>query len=253
LLDLSKNRLASVGSYGSVTATPEGPKLIADAIKDMGALSIANFMGNSIGKEMLSNLQEIMRSKPNLVSLCGIADDATEADLSGLGMDADDAVVLASELPDKGALTSLNISKNRIEGAEAGKALGDALAGNTVLKELDLSGKEYHPNMDIGFVKAFTPGLCDNGAILSLNLSNNQLIGKKRVKQKEKPSWWEESKHGVHGSTDDDYDTIPDTDGIIAVVNAIKDMGAMASLNLESNRLGVEGAKIIAAILPKCT
>jgi hypothetical protein len=73
-------------------------------------------MGNSIGKEMLSKLQEIMRSKPNLVSLCGIADDATEADLSGLGMDADDAVILASELPDKGALLSLNISDNKLSG-----------------------------------------------------------------------------------------------------------------------------------------
>jgi hypothetical protein len=71
-------------------------------------------MGNAIGKEQLSKLQEIMRSKPNLISLCGIADDATEADLSGLGMDADDAIILASELPDKGALTSLNISDNNL-------------------------------------------------------------------------------------------------------------------------------------------
>jgi hypothetical protein len=90
-----------------------------------------------------------------------------------------------------GALTSLNMSKNHIKGAEAGKALGDALAGNTVLKELDLSGEEYYPNMDIGFVKAFTPGLSDNGA--------------------------------------------------------------MTSLDLASNKLGVEGAKVIAACLPKCT
>jgi hypothetical protein len=58
-------------------------------------------MGNHIGKEQLSKLQEIMRSKPNLVSFCGIADDATEADLSGLCMDADGAAIVASELPDK--------------------------------------------------------------------------------------------------------------------------------------------------------
>jgi hypothetical protein len=67
------------------------------------------------------------------------------------------------------------MSKNDIKGAEAGKALGDALAGNTVLKELDLSGEQFHPNMDIGFVKAFTPGLSDNGAMTSLNLSCNEL------------------------------------------------------------------------------
>jgi hypothetical protein len=75
-----------------------------------------------------------MRSKPNLISLCGIADDATQADLSGLGMDADDAIILASELPDKGALTSLNLSSNglRAKGAkvivEATKVTNCAIA-----------------------------------------------------------------------------------------------------------------------------
>jgi hypothetical protein len=59
-----------------------------------------------------------MRSKPNLISLCGIADDATEVDLSGLGMDADDAIILASELPDKRALASLNLASNDIGGYE---------------------------------------------------------------------------------------------------------------------------------------
>ena len=73
-----------------------------------------NVMGNKIGKEQLSKLQEMMQAHPTLVSLCGIADDATEANLSGLGMDADDAVVLADELPAKGALTSLNISNNNL-------------------------------------------------------------------------------------------------------------------------------------------
>jgi hypothetical protein len=42
-------------------------------------------------------------------------------------------------------------------------------------------------------------------------------------------------------------------EGIIAIANAIPDMGAMTSLNLASNELGVEGAKVIAACLPKCT
>jgi hypothetical protein len=51
--------------------------------RDKGALSVANVMGNCIGKEQLAKLQEIMRANPNLVSLCGIAGDATEADLTG--------------------------------------------------------------------------------------------------------------------------------------------------------------------------
>jgi hypothetical protein len=42
-------------------------------------------------------------------------------------------------------------------------------------------------------------------------------------------------------------------EGIIALANVIPDMEAMTSLNLASNSLGVEGARIIAAVLPKCT
>ena len=55
-----------------------------------------------------------MQAHPTLVSLCGIANDATEGNLSGLDMDADDAAILAAELPAKGALTSLNVSNNNL-------------------------------------------------------------------------------------------------------------------------------------------
>jgi hypothetical protein len=41
--------------------------------------------------------------------------------------------------------------------------------------------------------------------------------------------------------------------GVVALANTIPDMGAMTSLNLSYTGLGVEGAKIIAAVLPKCT
>jgi hypothetical protein len=105
---------------------PEGAIAIANALPGMGALSIANVLGNRIGKEMLSQVQEIMRSKPKLIYLCGIADDATEADLSGLGMDGDDAIVLASELPDKGAMTSLNLASNKL-GVEGAKIIAACL------------------------------------------------------------------------------------------------------------------------------
>jgi hypothetical protein len=83
------------------------------------------------------------------------------------------------------------MSANGLVGAKAGKALGDAIAINTVLKDLDISGGQYGQQCDVEFVQAFSVGLRDNGA--------------------------------------------------------------MTSLNLASNELGVEGAKIIAAFLPKCT
>jgi hypothetical protein len=76
-----------------------------------------------------------MRSKPNLMSLCGIADDATEADLSGLNIDADDVTILVSELPDKGALSKLDVRDNHIPIAEKALLQGacDANAVSLVL------------------------------------------------------------------------------------------------------------------------
>ena len=60
-------------------------------------------------------------------------------------------------------MVKLNMSNNRIRGAEAGKALGDALAANMVLKELNLSENYSGPE----FAKEFAVGLGTNGALAS--------------------------------------------------------------------------------------
>ena len=109
----------AVAGHAHQSTPPEGTTypgaiMLADGIKNNGAMVTVNVMGNKIGKEQLSKLQEMMQAHPTLVSLCGIAVDATEANLSGVRMDADDAVVLADELPAKGALTSLNLSDNNL-------------------------------------------------------------------------------------------------------------------------------------------
>ena len=85
-----------------------------------------NILGNEIGKEQLAKLQEMMKAHPTLVSICGIADDATEANLSGIRMNADDAAILADELPGKGAMASLDISSNNLR-AEGAKHIAAAL------------------------------------------------------------------------------------------------------------------------------
>ena len=121
----------------------EGALVIRRYLENNGALVTVNMMGNKIGKEQLSQLQEMMQAHPTLVSLCGIADDATEANLSGLGMDVDDALILADELPAKGALTSLNVSTNNLtQGAslKAGKRGWEHDAYET-----DMTGTQSHP------------------------------------------------------------------------------------------------------------
>jgi Ran GTPase-activating protein (RanGAP) involved in mRNA processing and transport len=173
---------------------PAGIIALANAIPDMGALLVLSLKDNGLGtKEAGKVLGEMLKANSVLKEL----DLSSNYVRSSRGGDAPGfAQELAVGIKDNRALSLLNLSANNMNGAEAGKALGNALAANTVLKELDLSGgKDRYgdpvPNMDIAFVKAFTPGLSDNGA--------------------------------------------------------------MTSLNLASNELGVEGAKIIVACLPKCT
>ena len=78
-------------------------------------------------------------------------------------------------------MVKLNVSANKIEGSEAGKAFASALAANTVLKELDLSGlpetrsRVARPGADAAFMKEFAVGLGTNGALASLDLSQNSI------------------------------------------------------------------------------
>ena len=106
-------------SLGAGCATLLAPELNAN-----GALAILNIMGSKLGKQELEKFKAIKETK-QLQSICGIASDATEADLSGLGMDAADAAVLAEDIQDKGALVTLDISNNEI-GAEGAKLLAPA-------------------------------------------------------------------------------------------------------------------------------
>jgi hypothetical protein len=110
-------------------------------------------MGNNIGKEQLANTSRDHALKPNLVSLCGIADDATWADLSGLDMDADGAVVLVSELPDKGAISTAVVNtfplpiqdiKSKAELDFSGKELtSEAIITTAALIPSNVSHKPY--------------------------------------------------------------------------------------------------------------
>jgi hypothetical protein len=256
-LDLSDNR----GS--GATDGPGFAQELAVGFRDNEALSVTNVMGNKIGKEQLAKLQEIMRSKPNLVSLCGVADDATEADLSGLGMDADDAAILASELPDKGALSMLSLKNNRLATKEAGMALATALAANSVLKELDLSSNAWTNPLNgvqlggVGFAQQLANGIKDNGAISSLNLANND-IGQLVPPEGWRAEYDDGAAPWIHTDGQRVEDGMPEGSmpvGVIALANVIPDMRAMTSLNLASNYLGSRGAKIVAEAIKviKCT
>ena len=74
------------------------------------------------------------------------------------------------------ALVKLLMAKNNIAIKEAGEALGQALAKNSVLKELDISGDGRFRGMDSpGFAKGIADGIKNNRALTSLDLSGNEL------------------------------------------------------------------------------
>jgi hypothetical protein len=117
---------------------------------------------------------------------------------------AEGAVMLASEIIDNKALSSLSLSKNALLTKEAGKVIGDMLKGNSTLKELDLSSNyDYDAGATDGpgFAQELADGMKDNGALSYLNLASNA-IGKLVL-----PEGWSE-KYGdatsfgyTHGDT----------------------------------------------------
>jgi hypothetical protein len=121
-LDLSENKLGGFyeyysddfygSGYGSFTATPEGPKVIADAIRDMRAISSVNVLFNGIGTEQAKTLASVLKEHPTLRSLCGNSGEETELDMKGQKIGVEAAIMLAPEIAGNGALSSLNLAAN---------------------------------------------------------------------------------------------------------------------------------------------
>jgi hypothetical protein len=141
------------------------------------------------------------------------------------------------------------MSNNDFYDTEAGKALGNMLAINIVLKQLDLS----NCNMLVESTKAFAVGIRDNGALTALNLANNNL-GKMVP-----PEGWSYGYQSDYSGNEFYKHTdgrkmkngTPEgtTSGAIAIAAVIPDMRAISSVNLLKNDIGVEQAGALVIIL----
>jgi hypothetical protein len=164
---------------------------------------------------------------------------------------------LTDAISSNGALTKLILKDNAMLTKAAGKALASALASNSVLTELDISDQAGYEHDDgPGFANELAAGISDNGALTALDMSNNSIVTAAYIKAPRKGIKIGELIDGNPVIEEEDSDgevRIRQLDGSRAIASAIPDMGAMTSLNLASNSLGVEGAKIVAAFLPKCT
>ena len=118
-------------------------------------------------------------------------------------------------------MTSLNVSSNKLLTKEAGKALSDALA-NSTLKELDVSSNNWRRSGSAGpwmgdgsgFASELAVGLSTNGALAKFTFSGDG----------------------------DNYD-----DGPPVTIET-----SMTEADFSNKALGVSGAIMLAAFLPKC-
>jgi hypothetical protein len=140
---------------------------------------------------------------------------------------------------DNGALSKLVLPQNNIYGAEAGKAFANMLAQNTVLKELDLSNQDYclpGGALDAAFAKEIAVGISDNRALSILNLAENTL-GELVIPEGWTEDYDEDQNEVVYRHTDgrEQKDKPGKPEGIIAIANAIPDMGALSKLDIRKN------------------
>jgi Ran GTPase-activating protein (RanGAP) involved in mRNA processing and transport len=147
---------------------------------DNRALSSADLLGNFIPVEQAKELVKIMRAKENLTTLCGLSREETELDFSGQRLVAGDAVLIANDVSDMRAISSVNLLKNDIGVAQA-EDLVSILKGHPTLKSLcgnkgnetalDMSGKMNGAADAIMLVAE----IIDNRTLLQLDISNHVL------------------------------------------------------------------------------
>jgi hypothetical protein len=108
-LDMSGKK---IGADGAIMLGPE--------IADNGAILSVNLLKNGIGVEQAGHLVIILKDHPTLKSLCGNNGTETEFDMSGKMKGAEDAIMLAAEVVDNRAMTSLSLASNDlgVEGAK---------------------------------------------------------------------------------------------------------------------------------------
>jgi hypothetical protein len=131
-LDMSGKR---IGADGAIMLAPE--------IAGNGAISSINLLKNHIPVEQAQELVQIMQAKEELFTLCGLSKEETTLDFSGQCLHAGDAVLIANDISDMGALTKLDICNNYIEQGQALQQITECC--NTKGIELNSHQPEYYP------------------------------------------------------------------------------------------------------------
>jgi hypothetical protein len=97
----------------------EGALVITEYLDGNEAISSVNLILNYIPVEQAQELVKIMQSKEKLVTLCGLSKEETALDFSrraGQRLRSGDAVLIANDISDMGAMLVLNLAGNCIGG-----------------------------------------------------------------------------------------------------------------------------------------
>jgi Leucine-rich repeat (LRR) protein len=229
--------------------------LVANEISDMGAISSVDVLGNSIGVEQAQELINILQAKDKLTTLCGFSGDETELDLRNKNLSAGCAVLVANEISDMRALSSLILKSNSLCNKEAGKALAEMLVANTVLTELDLSSNyDRYSSRAVEFAQELAVGIRDNGALSVLSLRSNNLATKEAGRALAMALATNSVLKELDVSNNLDGRNAPytQTDGAAfaqELAVGIRNNGAISSVNLLKNDMGTDQAKAMVSIL----
>ena len=109
-----------------VPISPLDTPIIPNTLFDIRVISSINLLKNNIPVEQAQELVKIMQAKEKLITLCGLCKEETELDFSNQGLNAGDAVLIANDISDMRALTSLDLSSNNLQ-AEGAKIVAEAI------------------------------------------------------------------------------------------------------------------------------
>jgi Ran GTPase-activating protein (RanGAP) involved in mRNA processing and transport len=222
----------------------EGALVVAEYLDGNGAMSSLNFADNAIGGYYDHTGFHATPEGTGFI---------LSHTLPFLSLSMSGPAAIADAIENMGALLHFDISNNDIR-AEGGKALVEALKGNQVINTLSIAGNNLSFNssgdQDMSALVALSDVIPGMRAMTCLDVSDNVLCA-------EGTQLLAEALKGNQIMTElnisSNYMTSGGLSGVVALADAIPEMGTMTSLNLASNELGIEGAKIIATCLPKCT
>ena len=77
----------------------------------LGPFLVHSVLRNSIGEEGATAIVQVAQTKPQLMTLCGIKPDQTEANFRGQRLDVGDAILLAFDLSRNSVLVKLEFAR----------------------------------------------------------------------------------------------------------------------------------------------